>query len=162
MKRLLLYLCGLLAMLGLPACDYFAEKELEPGVSTAHDVRDRFGPPGMEWRHDDGSVTWEYSRQPQGTKCWMVTIGPDGVMRALDEVLNERGFARVERGMTGDDVRRVLGRPATRQYFELARETVWSWRIEPPPGTSDPTFFTVHFNTDGRVVKTGRSTEYRG
>lgn len=162
MKRLLLILCSLLAAIGLPACDYFALKDLEPGVSTAMDVRDRLGRPGMEWRNDDGSVTWEYSRQPQGTKCYMVTIGSDDVLRAIDEVLNESHFARIERGMTGNDVRRILGRPAKQQYFELSRETVWDWRIESPPPASDPTFFTVHFNADGRVVRTGRNTEYQG
>jgi len=162
MKRLLLLLCGLLAAIGLAGCDYFAARDLKPGVSTARDVRDRFGTPGMEWRNDDGSVTWEYSRQPAGTQCYMATIGADGVLRSLEQVLNETGFARIQRGMTGNDVRRILGKPATRQYFELSRETVWSWRIEAPPPSSDPTFFTVHFNTDGRVVKTGRNTEYRG
>jgi outer membrane protein assembly factor BamE (lipoprotein component of BamABCDE complex) len=91
----------------------------------------------------------------------MITIGADGVLRAIDQVLNERGFARIERGMTGNDVRRILGKPASRQYFELSRETVWNWRIESQP-PSDPMFFTVHFNTDGRVVKTSRNIDYRG
>lgn len=162
MKRLLLLLCSVLAAIGLPACDYFNLQELKPGVSTAMDVRDRFGPPGMEWKNDDGSVTWEYSRQPEGTKCYMITIGPDNVLRSVDQVLNETGFARIQRGMTGDEVRRVLGKPASRQYFELSKETVWNWRIEPPPPSSDATFFTVHFNSDGRVAKTSRNTEYRG
>ena len=162
MKRLFLLLCSVLAAIGLPACDYFALKELEPGVSTAMDVRDRLGKPGMEWRNDDGSVTWEYSRQPEGTQCYMVTLGPDDVLRSIEQVLNESGFARIERGMTGNDVRRILGRPASQQYLELARETVWNWHIEPPPPSRDPTFFTVHFNVDGRVVRTSRNTEYRG
>lgn len=162
MKRLLLILCGLFAAIGLAACDYFALKDLEPGVSTAMDVRDRLGRPGTEWQNDDGSVTWEYSRQPEGTKCYMVTIGPDGVLRSIEEVLNESHFARIERGMTGNDVRRILGRPASQQYFELSRETVWNWRIESAPPASEPTFFTVHFNEDARVVRTSRNIDYRG
>ncbi|WP_332675440.1 outer membrane protein assembly factor BamE domain-containing protein [Aromatoleum sp.] len=162
MKRLIALLCTLLAAIGLAACDYFALRELEPGVSTAVDVRDRLGKPGMEWRNEDGSATWEYSRQPEGTQCYMVTIGPDGVLGSIEQVLNESGFARIKRGMTGNDVRRILGRPATEQYLELAGETVWNWHIESPPPASDPTFFTVHFNNDGRVVKTSRNTEYRG
>ena len=113
MKRLIALVCSLLATIGLPACDYFALRDLEPGVSTAADVRDRLGRPGMEWQNDDGSVTWEYSRQPEGTQCYMVTIGPDGVLRSIDQVLNESGFSRIERGMTGNEVRRILGRPAS-------------------------------------------------
>ena len=35
MKRLLAYLCTVLAALGISACDYFKLRELQPGVSTA-------------------------------------------------------------------------------------------------------------------------------
>ena len=38
--------------------------ELKPGVSTAAEVRSRLGNPAYEHRNDDGSVTWEYNRQP--------------------------------------------------------------------------------------------------
>ena len=162
MTRLLVFLCIFFAAALLPGCDYFALQELQPGVSTALDVRDRFGPPGMVWRNDDGSVTWEYSRQPEGTKCYMITIGPDDVLRKIDQVLDEEGFARVRRGMTGDEVRRVLGKPASSKYLQLSRETVWDWRIEAPASASERLFFTVHFNADGRVSRTGRNAEYRG
>ena len=162
MIRLLVFLCAFFAATFLSGCDYFVLEKLQPGVSTALDVRDNFGAPGMVWRNDDGSVTWEYSRQPLGTTCYMITIGPDDVLRGIDQVLDEDGFARVRRGMTGDEVRRVLGKPASSEYLQLSRETVWSWRIEAPASASDSLFFTVHFNADGRVSRTGRNVEYRG
>ena len=161
MKRLLALLCTLLTALGIGGCDYFNLKELKPGVSTAAEVRERFGTPGMEWQNDDGSVTWEYTRQPQGTECFMITIGPDRVLRKIEQVLNESTFARIQRGMSGDEVRRMLGAPASRQRLELSGETVLNWRTKSQPG-GEVTFFSVYFNDDGRVVRTGNTTEYRG
>jgi len=162
MKRVIAWLCSLLSAIGITACDYINVKELQPGVSTATEVRERFGPPHMEWKNDDGSVTWEFSRQPQGVECFMITIGADNILRNIDQVLNEQTFARVEKGMNGDQVRRLLGKPASSQFFQLKQETVWEWRISHgAPGTGDPVFFTVSFNTEGRVTGTGRYTQYK-
>lgn len=161
MKRLLSMLCALLTAIGVPACDYVNVRELQPGVSTAMEVRDRFGPPQREWHNDDGSVTWEYSRQPEGAECYMITIGTDNILRALDQVITEQTLARIERGMNGTEVSRLLGKPASSQFFELKQETVWDWLIERGTTFSDPIYFTVSFNTEGRVVGTGRYTKPR-
>jgi len=162
MKRFLAWLCGLLSAIGITACDYINVKELQPGVSTSAEVRERFGPPHMEWRNEDGSLTWEFSRQPEGIECFMITIGPDQILRRIDQVLNEETFAKVEHGMKGDQVRRLLGKPASSQFFQLKQETVWEWRISRgPDGTNDPVFFTVSFNNEGRVTGTGRYTQYK-
>jgi outer membrane protein assembly factor BamE (lipoprotein component of BamABCDE complex) len=161
MKKLLSVLCAWIAALGLPGCDYLNVRELKPGVSIAAEVRERFGPPQMEWLNTDGSVTWEYSRQPEGAECYMITVGPDNILRGIDQVLNEAQFARVKAGMSGDEVRRLLGRPASTQFFELKQETVWDWLVERGSTTGDPTYFTVSFDTAGRVVGTGRYSKPR-
>jgi len=162
MRKLLSFLLGALALIGLAGCDAVNMKDLKPGVSTGYDVRDNFGTPGIEWRNDDGSVTWEYTRQPEGTECFMATIGPDNILKSLENVLTPQNFARVEAGWTKDQVRRLLGKPASSQFFQLKQETVWDWRISHgAPGASDPVFFTVSFNTDGRVTGTGRYTQYK-
>lgn len=161
MRRLIAWLCALLSAIGITACDYINMRELKPGVSTAMEVRERFGPPHMEWRNDDGSTTWEYSRQPEGVDCYMITIGADDILREIDQVLNETNFARVEKGMTGDQVRRLLGKPASSQFFRLKNETVWEWKISQGEASAEPVYFTVAFNTDGRVTGTGRYTRHR-
>ena len=162
MKRFMAWLCSLLSAIGITACDYINIRELKPGVSSALEVRDRFGPPQMEWSNGDGSVTWEYTRQPEGVECFMITIGPDQILRSIDQVLNEKSFARVENGMNSDQVRRLLGKPASSQFFQLKQETVWEWKIDQGQATGgEPTYFTVSFNTDGRVVGTGRYTKHR-
>ena len=88
MKRILTWLCGLLSAIGITACDYINVKELQPGVSTSAEVRDRSAPPPLEWRHEHGPAPRGLPRQPQGIECFMITIGPDQRLRRIDQVLN--------------------------------------------------------------------------
>lgn len=156
MQFLKTLLMGVIAIIALQACDLIAMRELKPGVSTVTDVRDWFGPPGQEWRNDDGSTVLEYSRQPEGTECFMITIGSDGILRSIDQVLVEANFARIRNDMSSDEVRRILGKPASRKTFDLKPETVWEWRIGQDNPTSPPAYFSVTFNNAGRVTGTGR------
>ena len=94
MKRIRTLLCGVLALFGLAACEEFAIKDLRPGVSTGFEVRDKLGPPGLEWRNDDGTVTWEYTQQPQGVTCYLITIDGSNVVQKVEQVLTEAQFAR--------------------------------------------------------------------
>ena len=161
-KRFLSLLCGFASLLGLNACDHFDLQALKPGISTAVEVRDRLGTPDMEWRNTDGSVVWEFSRQPEGTQCFMITIGPDDILRTVDQVLTDSHFSLIRPGMRTDEVRRILGKPASKQTFDLSKETVWQWRIASEPPITERLYFTVSFDTEGRVLRTGRNVEYRG
>ena len=158
MKRFLAWICGLLSAIGITACDYINVKELQPGVSTSAEVRERFGPPHMEWRNEDGSLTWEFSRQPQGVECFMITIGADQILRRIDQVLNEETFAKVQNGMNGDQVRRLLGTHRSEQRFRNSGEEVWDWNIR-NDGPGIATLFNVHF-IDGKVVRTSQTYVY--
>ena len=57
-------LAALASVLGFYGCDGAHLEQLKPGISTAQEIRERMGPPGAEWPNPDGTVTWEYSRQP--------------------------------------------------------------------------------------------------
>lgn len=151
----------LLAALSLQACDQIAMQELKPGVSSVTEVRDRLGPPGQEWRNDDGTIVLEYSRQPEGTECFMLTIGSDGILRSIDQVLVEANFARIRPGMSSDEVRRILGKPAARHTYELKRETLWEWHIGQDNPMAEPLYFNVTFDAGGKVISTGRHTAKR-
>jgi len=158
MKRLLTLLCAVLTTLGLAGCDQAALQELKPGISTARQVKERMGPPNHEWQNADGSVTWEYSRQPEGTECFMATIGTDQILQSIEQVLTEANFERIQPGMTPPEVLRRLGKPARKEFFELKQEHVWSWLIDRRlPGQK--VYFTVTFNADGRVRTKGPFTE---
>ena len=112
----------------LAACDAKNISELEEGVSTEADVRERFGAPEAVWDGEDGAQIYEYNRQPAGHVNYMITIGPDGRMAALRQVLTERNFARVLPGMAMEEVRRMLGKPMKITTYELKRETHYDWR----------------------------------
>ena len=96
---------GALALVG---CDEQKIKELEEGLSTEFDVRAKFGEPERIWQEADGSHTLEYNRQPAGAKNYMITIGQDGKMSALRQVLAPHNFEKVQPGMDELAVRRLL------------------------------------------------------
>ena len=148
--RILTHLAAALAAtLALVACDQQRINELEEGLSTEAEVRDRFGVPDHIWDEGDGARTLEYNRQPAGERNYMITIGPDGKMSALRQVLTPENFARITPGMALDEVRRRLGRPAKVTPYALSGETHHDWRFLEPP--SQRKMFTV-VSTDGRTV----------
>lgn len=139
----------------LPACDAVFLQELQPGISTALEVRDRMGPPTSEWLESDGSVVWEYPRMPNGVVNYMVVIGPDKILREIRQVLTEENFAKVLAGMDRTEVRRLLGRPAEDVFFKLKQERVWSWKVS--DDGQRQSFFNVHFDGEGKVTRTSRN-----
>jgi len=148
---------GLLAtLIGLAGCDPQRISELEEGVSTEADVRARFGEPENVWDVPNGRVL-EFNRQPQGQKNYMITIGADGKMSALRQVLTPENFAKVQPGMMMEDLRKLLGKPAKVTPYALKRETEWEWRWVQPP--SSAMVFTATLNDDQRVVRSGSSPD---
>jgi len=144
---------GILAfLLSLGACDNQRIQELEEGVATEADVVERFGQPENVWDSPEGRV-FEYNRQPQGQKNYMITIGADGKMAALRQVLTPRNFAKVQPGMSREDLRKLLGKPAKVTPFALKNETEWDWRWQDEGGT--PMVFTAVLNADQSVVRSG-------
>ena len=145
------------AVVLLAGCDPQRISELEEGVATEADVRARFGEPEKIWDGPGGARTLEYNRQPAGQKNYMVTIGADGRMSALRQVLNSANFARVQPGMMMEDVRRTLGKPAKTITYSLKNETAWDWRYLEPPNTA--MVFSVWFNPDYRVLRTSMTPD---
>ncbi len=142
-------------VLALAACDPQRIRELEEGLSTEADVRERFGEPENIWNAPQGGRIFEYNRQPSGYQNYMITIGPDGKMSALRQVLAPHNFARVLPGMMMEDVRRMLGKPMRVTPFELKRQTHYDWRYRDGPNAVDAQIFTVIFDKDLRVLSTG-------
>lgn len=158
---------GLLSfVLGLVACDAQRIAELEEGVATEADVRARFGEPEKVWEAADmaetpqpgaaaapGARTFEYNRQPEGKVNYMITIGADGRMSALRQVLTPQNFAKVQPGMRMEQVRKMLGKPMKVTPYALKQETHYDWRYVEPPSAAR--IFTVVFDGDLKVVSTG-------
>jgi outer membrane protein assembly factor BamE (lipoprotein component of BamABCDE complex) len=147
---------SLLALLG---CDPQKIAKLEEGVATEADVRKQFGEPHATYSEADGSKTFEYSRQPEGQVAYMITIGNDGKMSALRQVLKPVEFAKIKPGMDKVEVRRVLGKPAKTARFDLKPdEEHWDWRWL---DGQVPKVFSVTFNRDGKVMASAVSDDPR-
>ena len=152
-KILATALAAVVGLLALAGCDQQKISELEEGVSTEADVRARFGEPEKIWDAPDGGRTFEYSRQPMGRQNYMITIGTDGKMSALRQVLTPQNFAKVLPGMPMEDVRKMLGKPMKITPYVLKKEVVYDWRYNEPPNTA--MVFSVYFDNDLRVLRTG-------
>ncbi len=153
LTKLALTAAAVAASVFLVGCDQQRIKELEEFVSTEQDVRERFGQPNQIWDEADGAHTLEYTRQPQGAQNYMITIGPDGKMTALRQVLAPDYFAKVQPGMDQQQVRRLLGQPAKRMSYPLKNQAEWDWNWIDPPNTQK--LFTVVFDAQGKVVRSG-------
>ncbi|WP_415872610.1 outer membrane protein assembly factor BamE [Burkholderia ubonensis] len=136
--------------------DELAFGNLQPGVSTIDDVRRQAGKPEIVWQNEDGSQRLEYPRGPNGLNTWMLDFGPDGRLLSITQALTAGNIAKVAPGMTQDNVRRLLGKPATVAQYALSHETVWSWHWG-EGGVSGDAMFNAHFSPDGIVTRTSRS-----
>lgn len=139
----------------LPACDNQRISQLEEGVASEGDVKMKFGEPEKIWDGENGAKILEYNRQPAGTQNYMITIGADGKMSALRQVLTPTNFAKITPGMMMEDVRKLLGKPMKITPYELQMKWHYDWRYMDGPNVTDTKIFTVIFNPDLKVISTG-------
>ena len=142
--------------LGLGGCaqlDGFAQ--VKPGLSTGADVQSRYGPPSRIWPEPEGGQTLEYTSQPFGTRCPMITLDREGRVTRIVDGLDPSQRARIVPGMKPEQVSRILGRERSRVFFELSEEDVWDWNIQPDQ-SGYPMRFNVHFK-QGLVFRTSQS-----
>ncbi|MES2189176.1 MAG: outer membrane protein assembly factor BamE [Pseudomonadota bacterium] len=157
-------------VLTLTGCDPQRIAELEEGVATEADVRARFGEPEKVWEASDmastlspgaaaapGARTFEYNRQPEGMVNYMITIGADGRMSALRQVLSPQNFAKIAPGMSMEQVRKTLGKPMKVTPYAARQQTNYDWRYLSPPNT--PMIFSVVFDSDLKVLGTASVPE---
>ena len=113
------------------------------------------GEPARRWHNEDGTRTLEYPTQPFGHVTLMVTVDAAGTVLRQENALSFENLARVERGMTREQVSRLLCTHRSVEIFRLSGEEVWDWNIE-NDGPGIYTYFNVHF-IDGKVVRTSRT-----
>jgi hypothetical protein len=147
-------LMGVLAsLLALVACDQQRIIELEEGVATEADVRAKFGEPEKIWDGEGGARIFEYNRQPAGHRNYMITIGTDGKMSALRQVLTPANFAKVQPGMMMEEVRKMLGKPMRVVPYELKKETYYNWRYLTDQNNTSMIFSAV-MDSNLKVIRT--------
>ena len=114
------------------------------------------GEPTRRWSNDDGTTTLEYSTQPNGWTCLMVQVDKGGIVLRQWNALAPENLARVERGMSKEQVSRLLGTHRSEQRFTNSGETVWDWNIR-NDGPGIAVLFNVHF-IDDKVVRTSQTS----
>ena len=147
------------ALFALTGCDQQRIAKIEEGVATEADVRREFGEPAAVFNEAGGARTFEYPRQPEGQTNYFITLGADGKMSALRQVLKPAEFAKVTPGMDKAEVRKLLGRPAKTQRFDLKPdEEHWEWRWL---DGQQAKLFNVTFDRDGKVLSSASVDDMR-
>ena len=142
------------------SCASYSGRGLKPGEDRLENVLQVMGKPAMRWQNADGSEQLAFPRGPMGYHTYMVTMDTDGKLRRIENVLDEKSFARIQPGMSKDEVLRILGPsyPNWTGYFERRDELVWEWRY--CDAWNEAARFNVLFdNSTGTVRSTMSLTE---
>lgn len=153
--------CGLLLLTG---CASYSGHGLRPGEATVAEVVAVMGEPALRWRDADGSEQLAFPRGPAGIHTYMAFFAPDGRLRRMENVLEERHFARIRPGEDDQaSILRLLGpsNPTWTTYYAARDELVWEWLF--CNEWSRLARFDVLFDaTSGRVRTTYQRPELRG
>jgi len=135
------------------ACAGYSGSNLKPGVSTLPEVIASMGQPAMVWRNPDGSEQLAFPRGPAGTQTFMAYVGPDGKLQRIEAVLVMTNFARVQAGMSKDEVLRILGPSGSRwtQFYPRSNDLAWSWLFCNSWNFQE--FFDVMFDANTNIVR---------
>jgi len=161
-RRLILAgaLCAVPVLLGACApAPMKARHTLKAGESTLADVQKALGKADAIWTRPDGHQIHSYPRGPEGPDTWMLEIGPDGRYLGMTNALSAKNLARVQPGMSREELLRMLGRPGAEQALRRAGEVVLTWRVRTADGANTTEMFNVHLGPDGRVRRTSRSAD---
>jgi hypothetical protein len=131
-------------------CAAYDGSGLRPGASTESDLRGAMGAPALEMRDADGSRHFYYPRGPMGHQTFVADLGSDGVLRAVRGVLSDDTFNRIQPGLRGDDVLRMIGPPREKAYFSNLGQTAWDYKYMDTWGY--PAIFSVMLDRSDIVV----------
>jgi hypothetical protein len=146
---------ALVAAFALAGCASFGPAAVAPGTSLS-DARTKLGPPTGEYPRP-GGTRLEYATGPYGTTTWMLDFDAQGRLARSEQVLTEKRFFTIVRGMAAQQVRAEIGRPGETWRNERVKQTVWTYRFEGPFCL----LFNVTLNDNGQVNDTGFSPDPR-
>ena len=147
--RTILLAALLAALIGMAGCVSFDGRGLVPGSATVAQVEGAMGAPDARVARPDGSSVLYYSRNPIGRHSYAVTVGPDGVLRSIEQRLTRANMDKLVPGtMTMKDVRELFGPPypATVATSPFSQREVWEYKwLE----IDDKRVLWVQFSPDG-------------
>src|SRR5258706_10771612 len=96
----------------LAGCASFSGSDLVPGKSTGAEAETRMGPAAQNLKLANGDRALYFSRLPYGRAMYVVTVGPDGVMKSIEQRMTYASFAKVVTNTsTKKEVSELLGPP---------------------------------------------------
>lgn len=153
---------GLCAALVTAGCASYDGRGLIAGRSTAAEVESLMGRPAMRMTKEDGGSIVYYPRGPVGRHTYAVTLGPDGVMRGIDQRLTLECINKLRVGaMTTKEVLELLGPPAPTWNSRLPRQAreVWEYKWL---YYDEKRVLWIQFSDDGIVREVINIYDYEG
>ena len=144
---------AIFSMLLLGGCASYSGQGLKPGEDRLENVLHVMGQPAMRWQNADGSVQLAFPRGPMGFHTYMAHIAADGRLQQIEIVMDQKSFARIQVGMTKEEVLYILGPafPGWTAYFKARDELVWEWRY--CDLWNEPARFNVLFDNSKATVR---------
>ncbi len=144
-------------VLALAGCASYDGSTLIAGKSTAADVESLMGQADEKLAAAGGSSVWFYTR-PSGGNTYAVRLGPDGIVRDVEDRLTDENIAKLESGVSRrEDVRALLGPPYETVRFERQQRDVWTYKRFV---ISERRVLWVQFSDDGLVREIIDSIDY--
>jgi hypothetical protein len=110
-------------------CASFDGRDLMPGKSTATEVEELMGAPAHRLVRPGGDTALYFSRLPEGRAVYVVTIGPDGVMKSIEQRLVRSNLKYIFIGTSSmKDVRDLFGPPGGEGRLERQARTWWEYK----------------------------------
>jgi len=133
----------------LAGCASFNGAGLVPGKSTGAEAEKLMGAPDQSLKLVNGDTALYFSRLPFGRAMYVVTVGPDGVMKSIEQRMTYASFAKVvANSWTKKEVAELLGPPGRTGRFDRQKREWWEYRYRLMP---DFRVVWVQFSDDGVV-----------
>ena len=132
----------------LAGCVSYGGDRLVAGSSTARDAEARLGEPAQRLQLANGDSARYFSRLPYGRAMYVITVGPDGVMKSIEQRMNQATFAKVvPNTWTKKEVNELLGPPGKEGHLDRQQRDWWEYRY----ANVGPRILFVQFSDDGVV-----------
>lgn len=149
----------LLVIVLLAGCASIDGHTLQPGKSSAKEVTTLMGAPAMERKRPNGDTLLYFPRHPWGRQTYVATIGPDGLLRGIEQRVTWQNIYGIRAGMRQDEVEDLLGPP--REISRLPRQQRDVWEYPWWHANREKRILWVQFSDDGVVRETIERHDYR-
>jgi hypothetical protein len=111
-------------------CASYSGSGLVPGKSSAREIEQTMGAPAERSAGPGGEMVWFYPRGPAGWHSYAVRVGPDGILRGIEQRLTVENVKKLEPGKTTkQEVRELLGPPFTVSRLPFKPREVWEYQF---------------------------------